>query len=79
MHGRYTLFDQLALYICIVTKKITFPVKGITQISPANRTEPPKTPPLLKKPIDSRRVMEYQFKSYLELQGVDDKMLENSK
>ena len=53
-----------------------FHFKGIKRISPSRPTSKPDSP---KKPLDSKGVVEFQFNTYLEMQGVDKKMMGNSK
>ena len=61
-------------------------MKGIRPISPERQPssddgeEDPSHSEPYKKPLNnSKRVLEFQFHSYLQLEGVDKKMLVNSR
>lgn len=72
------IFYYCELRTTTVNQKLFFyfaAVKGIRQISPERRPDAE-----YKKPLNnSTAVLEFQFHSYLQMEGVDKKMLDNSK
>ena len=74
------LFNYLTFLKILLPLFISTVVKGITQISPPRRIDSSEKVKANKRTkYDCKTLLEFEFHSYLQMEGVEKNMLENSK